>query len=73
MAMKKIWEGDHVKMLIEKGKETSGSKVKLIHEDGEPIKMERMLKAMIQTFWGDLFCMNLDAILGSKKILLMVV
>ena len=56
-----------MKMLIEKGKETNDSKLKLIDDDGETIEDERMLKAMIEKFWGDLFCMNGDATHGSKK------
>ena len=60
-------------MLIEKGKEKNDSKLKLIYDDGETIDDERMLKAMIEKFWGDLFCMNGDATHGSKKILYMVV
>ena len=72
MMMKKICEGanksglyDHMKMLIEQGK--SGSKVKFINDDGETVDAERMLKSMIEKFWGDLFCMNGDATHGSKK------
>ena len=57
----------HMKMLIEKGKETNDSKLKLINDDGETIDDERMLKAMIEKFCGDLFCMNGDATHGSKK------
>ena len=54
-------------MLIEKGKETNDSKLKLIDDDGETIEDERMLKVMIERFWGDLFCINGDATHGSKK------
>ena len=74
MVMKKICERGnksrlyvHMKMLIEKGYEINGSKLKLIDDDGETIDEERMLKAMIEKFWGDLFCMDGDATHGSKK------
>ena len=74
MVMKKICEGGnksglyaHMQMLIEKGKEKNGSKVKLIDDDGETIDDERILKAMIEKLWGDLFCMNGDITHGSKK------
>ena len=43
------------------------SKLKLIDNDGETIDDEKMLKAMIEKFWGDLFCINGDATHGSKK------
>ena len=74
MVIKKICEGGnksgmyaHMKMLIEKGKETNDSKLKLIDDDGETIDDERIIKAMIEKFWGDLFCMIGDATHGSKK------
>ena len=74
MVMKMICEGGnksglyaHIKMLIEKGKETNDRKLKLIDDDGETIDDERMLKAMIEKFWGDLFCIHGDATHGSKK------
>ena len=38
-----------------------------LDDDGETIDDERMLKAMIEKFWGDLFCMNGDATHGSEK------
>ena len=41
--------------------------LKLIDYDGETIDDERMLKAMIEKYWGDLFCMSGDATHGSKK------
>ena len=41
--------------------------MKLIDDGGETIDDESMLKAMIEKFWGDLFCMNGDATHGSKK------
>ena len=75
MVMKKICEGGnksalyaHMKMLIEKGKEKNDTKLKLIDDDGETIDDERMLKAMIEKSWGDLFCMNGDATHGSKRL-----
>ena len=57
----------HMRMLIEKGKENNGSKLKLIDDDGETIDDEIMLKAMSGKFWGDLFSMNVDATYGRKK------
>ena len=41
--------------------------MKLIDDDGETIDNERMPKATIEKFWGDLLCMNGDATHGSKK------
>ena len=74
MVMKKICEGGnksglytHMKMLIEKEKEKNDNKLKLIDDDDETIDDERILKAMIDKFWGDLLCMNGDATHGSKK------
>ena len=74
MVMKKICDGAnksglyaHMQMLIEKGKETNDTKLKLIDDDGETIDNERILKAMIEKLWGDLFCINGDATHGSKK------
>ena len=74
MVMNNICEGGnrsglyaHMKMLIEKGKGKNDSKLKLIDDDGETIDDERMLRAMIEKFWGDLLCMNGDATHGSKK------
>ena len=56
--MKKICEGGNksglyapMKMLMEKGKENNDSKLKLIHDDGETIDDEIILKAMIEKFW----------------------
>ena len=73
MVKKKICEGGnksglyaHMKMLIEKGKEIKDSKLKLIGDDGETIEDKRMVKAMIEKYWGDLFCMNGDSTHGSK-------
>ena len=37
------------------------------NNEGETIDGEIMLKAMIEKFWGDLFCINGDATHGSKK------
>ena len=75
MVMKKICEGGNksglyvqTKMLIEKGKDNNNSRLKLIDDDGETIDVERMLKARLEKFWGDLFCMSGDATHGSKKI-----
>ena len=56
---------DHMKMLIEKGKRYG--KVKLIDEDGDTIDDEKMVNAMIEMFWGDLFCINGDVAYGRKK------
>ena len=59
MVMKEICKGwnksglyGHMKMLIEKGKETN---VKLMNEEGETIADEKKVKDMIANFWGDLF------------------
>ena len=69
MVMKKICEGgnksglyDHLKMLIRKGKENNGSKVKLVNEDEETVDDEREMEEMIEEFWGDLFC-----VIGKAK------
>ena len=74
MVMKKICEGgkksglyDHRKMLTKKGKEQRYGKVELIDEDGDTIDNEKMVKAMIEMFWGDLFCINGDATHDRKK------
>ena len=56
-----------MKMLIEKGTEQRCDKVELIDEDGDTIDDEKMVKARIEMFWGDLFCINGDAIHGRKK------
>ena len=74
MVIKKICEGGnksglyaHMQILIGNGKEKNDSKLKLIDDDGETIDDEIKLKAMIEKFWGDLFCINGDATHGSKK------
>ena len=48
----------HMKMLIEKEKETNNSNVKLINEEGATIANEKKVKDMIENFWGDLFCLK---------------
>ena len=59
MVMKDICEGrnksglyDHMKMLIEKGKEKRDGRVELIYKDGDTIDDEKMVKAMIEMFLG---------------------
>ena len=65
MVMKKICEDgnksglyDHLKMLIRKGKENNDSKVELVNEDGESVDDKREAEEMIETFWGDIFCVS---------------
>ena len=43
------------------------STVELIGEDGDTIDDEKIVKARIEMFWDDLFCINGDAIHGRKK------
>ena len=38
-----------------------------IDEDCDTIDNEKMVKARIEMFWGDLFCINGDAIHGRMK------
>ena len=39
----------------------------MIDEDGDTINDEKIVKARIEMFWGDLFCINGDAIHDRKK------
>ena len=56
-----------MKILIEKANEQRYGKVELVDEDGDTIDYEKMVKARFEMFWGDLFCINGDAIHGRKK------
>ena len=62
MVMKEICKGwnksglyGHMKMLIEKGKETNNSNVKLRNEEGETIADEKKVKDITKNCWGDVF------------------
>ena len=77
MVMNKVCEGgnksrlyEHMKMLIEKRKETNDSNVQLINEDGKTIAGEKKVKDLIEKCWGDLFCLEGNATYGVKKELL---
>ena len=58
---------DQMKMLIGKGKEHIYGKLELIDEDSDTIEDEKIVKSRIEMFWGDLFCLNGDAIHGRMK------
>ena len=54
-------------MLIEKGKETNDSTVKLMNEEDETIANEKMVKDMDENLWGDPFCLRGNTTYGIKK------
>ena len=56
-----------MKMLIEKGKETKDSNVKLMNEEGKTTADENKVKDMIDNFLGDLLCLKGNATYGVKK------
>ena len=74
IVMKEICKGEnksglygHMKMLIEKGKESNDSNVQLMNEEGETIADEKKVKDIIEIFWDDLFCLKGKATYGVKK------